>query len=91
MTLEVKTRAQRKAERLHFNKLAAENFPTVGNVRANQCAAFLGMGLSTFWLYVEQGRIQKPIKYGARLSVWDAGYIHQLKANGIPPITVEAA
>ena len=79
------TRAQRKAERLHFNKIAAENFPQVGNVRANQCAAYLGLGLSTFWLYVEQGRIKRPIKYGVRVSVWDAVYIHQLRETGIPP------
>lgn len=89
MTLEVKTRAQRQAERLHFNKIAAESFPTVGNVRANQSAAYLGMGLSTFWLYVEQGRIKKPTKYGVRLSVWDAEYIHRLKREGIPPAKVE--
>ena len=81
----IQTRAQRKAERLHFNKIAAENFPQVGNVRANQCAAYLGLGLSTFWLYVEQGRIKRPIKYGVRVSVWDAVYIHQLRETGIPP------
>lgn len=80
----LQTRAQRQAERLHFNKIAAENFPKVGNVRANQCAAYLGLGVSTFWLYVNQGRIQKPTKYGVRVSVWDAPYIHQLKEHGIP-------
>ena len=64
-------------------------FPATGNVRARQNAAFLGIGLSTFWLYVEQGRIKKPIKYGVRLSVWDAEYIHQLKREGIPPAKVE--
>jgi predicted DNA-binding transcriptional regulator AlpA len=84
------TRAQRKAERLHFNKIAAENFPQVGNVRANQCAAYLGIGLSTFWLYVEQGRIKAPTKYGVRVSVWDAVYIHQLRETGIPPAPPKA-
>ncbi|MFZ1385841.1 MAG: hypothetical protein WBP46_03075 [Thiolinea sp.] len=79
------TRAQRQAAKLQFNKVAAENFPQVGNVRANQCAAYLGVGLSTFWLYVEQGRIKEPTKYGKRLSVWDAVYIHQLRETGIPP------
>lgn len=90
MNLEVKTHAQRQAEKLHFRKIAAESFPQVGNVRANQCAAYLGMGLSTFWLYVEQGRIQKPTKYGVRLSVWDAEYIHQLKREGVPLAKVES-
>jgi predicted DNA-binding transcriptional regulator AlpA len=83
------TRKQRQAEKLQFNKIAAENFPQVGNVRANQCAAYLGIGLSTFWLFVAEKRIKKPTKYGVRLSVWDAEYIHQLKEKGIP--LVEAA
>lgn len=84
-TPSTETRAQRQAEKLHFKKIVAESFPTVGNVRANQCAAYLGIGLSTFWLFVAENRIKKPTKYGVRLSVWDAGYIHQLKAEGIPP------
>lgn len=85
------TRAQRQAERMRFNKIAAENFPLVGNVRANQSAAYLGIGLSTFWFFVEQGRIKRPIKYGVRVSVWEAEYIHQLKREGIPPIKIEEA
>jgi predicted DNA-binding transcriptional regulator AlpA len=80
---------QRQEAKLYFKKIAAEAFPSVGNVRARQSAAYLGIGLSTFWLYVEQGRIQKPTKYGVRLSVWDAEYIHQLKREGIPPAKVE--
>jgi predicted DNA-binding transcriptional regulator AlpA len=86
----LQARAQRQAAKLQFNKIAAENFPQVGNVRANQCAAYLGIGLSTFWLYVEQGRIKAPTKYGVRLSVWDAVYIHQLRDSGIPPVPKKA-
>ena len=59
-------------------------FPYEGKTRAGQAAPFLGIGLSTFWLYVKQGRIEKPIRYGARVSVWDAEYIRELAANGIP-------
>lgn len=88
---ETMTRAQRKAEKLEFRKFAAEAFPKVGNVRANQCAAYLGIGLSTFWLYVEQGRVEKPTKYGIRVSVWDAVYIHQLRETGIPPAPEKTA
>lgn len=71
-------------EKLYLYKVIAESFPAVGNVRAHQCAAYLGIGLSTFWLYVAQQRIQKPLKYGERISVWDAKYIHELRTNGIP-------
>lgn len=83
-TSSIETRAKRQAKHFHFRKVASESFPAVGNVRANQCAAYLGVGVSTFWLYVSQGRIQQPMRYGKRVSVWDAGYIHQLKGNGIP-------
>jgi len=87
----IQTRTQRQAAKLQFNKIAAENFPQVGNVRANQCAAYLGLGLSTFWLFVAEKRIKKPTKYGVRVSVWDAVYIHQLRETGIPPVPENTA
>lgn len=74
----------RRAKKMKYNKLAADTMPISGNVRANQCAAYLAIGLSTFWLYVGQGRIRPPTKYGVRVSVWDAGYIRQLRDDGIP-------
>lgn len=61
-----------------------QTFPFEGKVRAKQSARFLGIGLSTFWLYSKQGRIVKPMRYGARVSVWDASYIRSLAENGIP-------
>lgn len=81
--------AEDLAKHQAIRRVDAENFPDTGNVRARQCAAYLGVGLSTFWFFVNQGRIKKPIKYGVRLSVWDAEYIHQLKREGIPPAKVE--
>ena len=74
----------RRAKRMQYNKLAADTMPINSNVRANQSAAYLGIGLSTFWSYVAQGRIKPPTKYGVRVSVWDARYIRQLKDDGIP-------
>ena len=64
-------------------------FPTEGKCRAKEAAPFLGIGISTFWLYVKQGRIQQPQRWGKRVSVWDAEYIRELAKNGIP--AVEAA
>ena len=58
-------------------------FPQSGNVRAKQSAQFLGIAQSTFWAWVKQGRIKKPTKHGARISVWDAEYIRELAKNGI--------
>ena len=62
-------------------------FPHEGKVRVKQIAPFLGVGISTFWLYVKQGRINKPMRYGSRVSVWDADYIRQLAMQGIPEAT----
>ena len=61
-----------------------DKFPAQGNVRAKQSAPFLGIGLSTFWLMVKQGRIKPPVKHGSRISVWQAEYIRYLAENGIP-------
>lgn len=59
-------------------------FPHDGKVRARQIANHLSIGISTWWLYVNQGRVKKPMKFGARVSVWDAQYIRHLAENGIP-------
>lgn len=59
------------------------SFPVSGNVRAKQSAQHLSIAVSTFWLWVKQGKIKKPIKYGNRVSVWDAEYIRDLAKNGI--------
>ncbi|WP_022952681.1 helix-turn-helix transcriptional regulator [Leucothrix mucor] len=61
-------------------------FAAEGKVRVKEAAPFLGIAVSTFWLYVKQGRIQEPMRYGARVSVWDAEYIRELANNGIPAV-----
>lgn len=53
-------------------------------MRIKQSAPYLGIAVSTFWLYVKEGRIEQPMRYGARVSVWDADYIRSLAKNGIP-------
>ena len=48
-------------------------------VRARECAAFLGIGLSTWWAWVKNGRVDRPIKLGPKTSVWQAGYVRDLQ------------
>lgn len=67
----------------------ASFFPQEGNTRAKQNAAFLGIGVSTFWKYVKEQRIKKPIKFNDRISVWDAKYIRDLQQNGIPKASMQ--
>lgn len=63
-------------------KKVRREFPEVGKTRAKENANFLGIGESTFWKYVNQGKIKKPIKYGQRVSVWDAEYIRKISKEG---------
>ncbi len=41
-----------------------------GMMRAKECAAFLGIGKSTFWKWVKEGRIHKGTRYSSRCTVW---------------------
>ena len=85
------TKEERKAKRIEQKKLLAENFPDTGKVRAADIAAFLRIGVSSWWLHVKEGRVMPPMKLGVRTSVWDAQYIRELAANGIPNKSEEAA
>jgi predicted DNA-binding transcriptional regulator AlpA len=80
----LKPKKPTREQRIKQRQELASTFPIDGNVRAKQSAAFLGIGLSTFNKYVAEGRIRKPIKFGHRVSVWDAKYIRELAKNGIP-------
>jgi len=47
--------------------------------RAKECAQHLGIGRSTWWVWVSQGRVKRPLKLGPKTSVWTAGYIRELQ------------
>lgn len=79
-----KQRTRIGADALNHRRILKESFPTTGKVRVPQAAAYIGIGISTFWAYVDDGRVKPPVKFGARVSVWDAEYIRELAANGIP-------
>ena len=49
-------------------------------LRPKQAAAFLGIGKSTFWRWVKEGRIPKGINLSARATVWQVEVLeHFLK------------
>ena len=79
-----KTRNKPTADALGYRRALTEAFPSTGKVRVPQIAAHLGIGQSTWWLYVKDGRVLPPVKYGARVSVWDADYVRGLADSGIP-------
>ncbi|HOY66605.1 MAG TPA: AlpA family transcriptional regulator [Candidatus Ozemobacteraceae bacterium] len=44
----------------------------------NGIPGLIPIGRSTWWAWVKQGRVKKPIKWGPRTSAWEAEYIHTL-------------
>lgn len=73
-------RARKRAE---HRQMLANTFPKAGKTRPVQNAAFLGIGLSTYWKYVSEGRIKQQ-KISPRVTVTDAAYIRELAESGIP-------
>lgn len=43
---------------------------TTCHLRARGAAAYLGISVSTFWRWVQQGRIHKGTRLSARCTVW---------------------
>lgn len=60
-------------------------FPEKGLVRINQILAPAGpipVSKSTWWAGVKDGRFPKPLKLGARVTVWRVEDIRELIENG---------
>jgi predicted DNA-binding transcriptional regulator AlpA len=49
--------------------------------RAKEAAKLLGIGLSTFWLYVKNGKIPQGIKVSYRLTIWPKSFLEAYWAN----------
>lgn len=63
-----------------------KNFPQTGFVRLKQILSPHGpipVSKSTWWAGVKDGRFPKPLKLGARVTVWRAEDIHLLLENGV--------
>ena len=39
-------------------------------IRAKEAATLLGIGVSTFWLWVKQGRLPKGTRLSSRCTIW---------------------
>ena len=55
-------------------------------LRAKGAAAFLGLGESTFWRWVKEGRLPKGTRLSARATVWRIAdleaFLNQASAKG---------
>jgi predicted DNA-binding transcriptional regulator AlpA len=52
--------------------------PETGFLRARDIHPFFGIGLSTWWAWVKQGRAPRGIRLGHRTTVWRAEEIRNL-------------
>ena len=53
-----------------MSQTASRDGQKYGAMRAKNAAAFLGIGESTFWRWVQQGRLPKGARLSARTTVW---------------------
>lgn len=53
----------------------------IGAMRAKDAAAFLGIGISTWWRWCGEGRAPKGIKLGPRVTVWRKTDIESILAQ----------
>ena len=55
--------------------------PPEGFVRLPVVIKVMGMGKTTWWMGVREGRFPKPVKLGPRMSAWRVEDIRALIAN----------
>lgn len=60
---------------------APVQLPAIGYVRLPVVCAVTGLGRSTVWAWVRQGRFPTPIKLSARASAWNVGDIRAWLSN----------
>jgi predicted DNA-binding transcriptional regulator AlpA len=55
-----------------------EEFPHSGYVRLKQILQFIPVHPSTWWYWVKEGRVPKPIKLSRGVTVWKAEEIREM-------------
>jgi len=68
-----------------LNRLACalsqfSNMPPEGFVRREVVEALLGIGRSTLWRHVRQGKLPPPQMHGTRLALWRVGDVRKCLA-----------
>lgn len=55
------------------------------HLRAKGAAAYLGISVSTFWRWVQQGRINKGTRLSARCTVWPREELERFMSRQASP------
>jgi predicted DNA-binding transcriptional regulator AlpA len=60
--------------------------PASGFLRISQILALVPIGKSTWWRWVAEGKAPKPLKLGAKTTVWDAeeiaAFLEKMRREG---------
>ena len=59
-------------------------------MRAKDCARFLGIGTSTWWRWVNEGKVDEGERFSARVRVWKLSVVKKAakllaKSNSLQP------
>lgn len=60
-----------------MSQAVMEQAHNAGAMRAKAGAAFLGIGQSTFWRWVKEGKLPKGRRLSARATVWTRAELEQ--------------
>lgn len=68
---------------ISMNKgVEVKRLPDDGMVRAAEFARYLGIGKSTLYKYLAEGKIEQPVRYSSRCSVWSVDYVKDVASSG---------
>lgn len=59
---------------------------------AKECAQFLGIGRSTFWSWVKQGKVSPGVLFSARVRRWSEEELRELmekRKQSTPPLAAD--
>ena len=48
-------------------------------LRAKECAAYFSIGRSTWWRWVNEGRVGEGVLLGPRIRVWRLSYLKKIE------------
>jgi predicted DNA-binding transcriptional regulator AlpA len=65
------------------------NLDVLNVLRAKDAAKFLGIGLSTFWRWVADGKIKQGIHLGSRVTVWERTTLEKFIADATEKSAVQ--
>ena len=64
---------------MHADSTPIRSVDTSALYRAQDCANFFSIGISTWWSWSRTGKIRPGVKIGPKTTVWEGSYLLQIK------------